>query len=334
MNLLLASGADPLGHVLDKQSAFSGVFGTDIPLSVVSLVIGAVITLAGLFFAAGRIRTGPESQGHRRYVTEGRLAQVVEVLVEGLYKQMLEPVMGARLAKAWLPFLLSVFFFVLTLNLMGMVPMMDIQEIMHAFGGHGSEGGEHGGDAAKQALLWVGGTATASLSVNIGLATWAFLAIQWQSIRELGVGGWLEHLAGGKELVQNKGLWFVVPIIFLVEVLGLIIKPAALAIRLFANMVGGHTLMATLMLFGAMAATLGVAAVSGISLVAGVVAVPISFMELFVAFLQAFVFMFLTAVFISQMAHHDEHHDEEHGHGEHHGSESAAAHAPGAVHGH
>jgi hypothetical protein len=44
--------------------------------------------------------------------------------------------------------------------------------------------------------------------------------------------------------------------------------------------------------------------------------------------------MFLTAVFISQMAHHDEHHDEEHGHGEHHGSESAAAHAPGAVHGH
>jgi hypothetical protein len=45
--------------------------------------------------------------------------------------------------------------------------------------------------------------------------------------------------------------------------------------------------------------------------------------------------MFLTAVFISQMAHHDEHHDEEHGHeGHHHGSESAAAHAPGAVHGH
>jgi len=333
MTLLLASGADPLGHVLDKSSAFSGVFGTDIPLSVVSLVIGGVIALVALFFCAGRIKTGPESQGHRRYVTEGRLAQVVEVLVDGLYTQMLEPVMGARLAKTWLPFLLSTFFFVLTLNLMGMVPLMDMQEILHAFGGHAPEGEQAGADA-KHALIWIGGTATASLSVNIGLAAWAFLAIQWQSIRELGVGGWLEHLAGGKELVQNKGLWFVVPIIFLVEVLGLVIKPAALAIRLFANMVGGHTLMATLMLFGAMAATLGVAAVSGISLVAGVAAVAISFMELFVAFLQAFVFMFLTAVFISQMAHHDEHHDEEHGHGEHHGSESAAAHSPGAVHGH
>ena len=333
MTLFLASGADPLGHVLDRSSAFSGVFGTDIPLSVVSLVIGGVAVLLVLVHAAGRIRTGPESQGHARYVTQGRLAQVIEVLVEGLYTQMLEPVMGARLAKAWLPFLLSVFFFVLTLNLMGMIPLVDMQEILHSFGGSHGEG-EQAASAGHGAMYWIGGTATASLSVNIGLAIWAFLAIQWQSIRELGVGGWLEHLAGGKELVQNKGLWFVVPIIFLVEVLGLIIKPAALAIRLFANMVGGHTLMATLMLFGAMAASLGVAAVSGISLVAGVAAVAISFMELFVAFLQAFVFMFLTAVFISQMAHHDEHHDEEHGHEDHHGSESAAAHAPGAVHGH
>ena len=331
MTLLLASGTDPLGHVLDKSSAFSGVFGFDVPLSVVSVVIGAVLVLVLLFHSAGRIKTGPESKGHRRYVTEGRFAQVVEVLVDGLYRQMLEPVMGARLAKTWLPFLLSLFFFVLVLNLMGLVPLADLQEILHSLGTKHEEGMTA---AEKQALIWIGGTATASLSVNIGLALWAFLAIQWQSIRELGVGGWLEHLAGGKELVQNKGLWFVVPIIFIVEVLGLVIKPAALAIRLFANMVGGHTLMATLMLFGAMAASLGLAAVSGISLVAGVAAVVISFLELFVAFLQAFVFMFLTAVFISQMAHHDEHHDEEHGHDDHHGSVSADPHSPKAAHQH
>ena len=328
---LLAAGADPLNHVLDKPSAFSDIFGTDVKLSVVSLVVAALIVLAWLLVAASRIKTGPESQGHDRWITKGRSAQVVEVLVEGLYSQMLEPVMGARLARAWLPFLLSLFFFVLVLNLMGLVPMMDVQEIVH---GLGPKHTEEEGAAARHALLWIGGTATASLSVNIGLAAWAFLAIQWQSIRELGVKGTLEHLCGGAELVRNKGLWFVVPIILAVEVLGMVIKPAALAIRLFANMVGGHTLMATLMLFGAMAGSLGVAAVSGISLLAGGFAVVITFLELFVAFLQAFVFMFLTAVFISQMAHHDEHHDEEHGHGEHHGSESAAAHAPGAVHGH
>jgi F-type H+-transporting ATPase subunit a len=97
-------------------------------------------------------------------------------------------------------------------------------------------------------------------------------------------------------------------------------------------MVGGHTLMATLMLFGAMAGSLGIAAVSGISLVAGVAAVVISFLELFVAFLQAFVFMFLTAVFISQMSHGEDHHDEEHGHEDHHGSVSADTHSPKAAH--
>jgi F-type H+-transporting ATPase subunit a len=331
MTTLLASGANPLGHVLDKPSAFSELFGHEVKLSVVSVVVGGVVAIITLLWAASRIKTGPESQGHERYVTKGRIAQVVEVLVDGLYTQMLEPVMGARLARAWLPFLLSLFFFVLVLNLMGMVPMADIQEIFHAFAKHDPGAGEA---ATKQALLWIGGTATASLSVHLALALWAFLAIQWQSIRELGVGGWLEHLCGGKELVQNKGLWFVVPIIFVVEVLGLIIKPAALAIRLFANMVGGHTLMATLMLFGAMAAGLGFAAVSGISLLAGGFAVVISFLELFVAFLQAFVFMFLTAVFISQMAHHDEHHDEEHGHEDHHGSGSADPHSPKAAHPH
>jgi len=131
---LLASGANPLGHVLDKSSAFSDIFGTDVKLSVVSLVVGAVIVLAWLFVAASRIKTGPESQGHDRWITKGRGAQVVEVLVEGLYSQMLEPVMGARLARAWLPFLLSLFFFVLVLNLMGMVPMMDVQEILHGLG--------------------------------------------------------------------------------------------------------------------------------------------------------------------------------------------------------
>jgi F-type H+-transporting ATPase subunit a len=331
MTTLLASGANPLGHVLDKPSAFTELFGHEVKLSVVSVVVGGTIAIITLLWAASRIKTGPETQGHERYVTKGRVAQVVEVLVDGLYTQMLEPVMGARLARAWLPFLLSLFFFVLTLNLMGLVPMADIQEIFHAFARHDPEAGN---EATKQALFWIGGTATASLSVNMALAFWAFLAIQWQSIRELGVGGWLEHLCGGKELVQNKGLWFVVPIIFIVEVLGLIIKPAALAIRLFANMVGGHTLMATLMLFGAMAAGLGVAAVSGISLLAGGFAVVITFLELFVAFLQAFVFMFLTAVFISQMAHHDEHHDEEHGHEDHHGSGSADPHSPKAAHPH
>jgi F-type H+-transporting ATPase subunit a len=111
-----------------------------------------------------------------------------------------------------------------------------------------------------------------------------------------------------------------------VEILGLFIKPAALAIRLFANMVAGHTLMATQLGFGAMALNAkGWGLAVPISAVSIVAAVAISVMELFVAFLQAFVFMFLTAVFIGMMSHHGDHdhghdhdHAHDHGHGHHH----------------
>ena len=112
-------------------------------------------------------------------------------------------------------------------------------------------------------------------------------------------------------------LWLVIPIIFAVELSGMFIKPAALAVRLFANMVAGHTLLVVLFGFGASAAKLGMGGVAGVTAIAGGFAVAITFLELFVAFLQSFVFMFLTAVFISLMSHGDEHHEraEDHGHG-------------------
>ena len=92
-----------------------------------------------------------------------------------------------------------------------------------------------------------------------------------------------------------------------VEFASMFIKPAALAIRLFANMMAGHMLMATLALFGLMALR-GLdswTAALSVSVVAALFSVAISFLELFVAFLQAFIFMFLTAVFIGQLSHHD-----------------------------
>ncbi len=115
------------------------------------------------------------------------------------------------------------------------------------------------------------------------------------------------------------------------------IKPVALALRLFANMTAGHILVAVLFMFAVKGIALlmgenvtetgvtntpnamGVILGGSISLVSIVSAIAIYFLELFVAFLQAFVFMFLTTVFISQLAHHDEHehhgaHDHEHAH--------------------
>ena len=326
MSFTLASGSNPLHHVLDNQSQFTHVFGTDIRLSAVSVVVAGIAITATLLWVATRIRTGPESMGNERYVTRGKFAHMIEALIVYLYEGMLVPVMGDRLARRWLPFLLSLFFLILTLNLLGLLPFLDLPAVLNYM--TASSAGDTG--AQKDALVFFGGTATASLSVTGALAACSFIAIQYQGFRELGIGGWLEHLCGGAELVRGpKALWLVVPIIFVVELLGLFIKPAALAIRLFANMVGGHTLMATLMGFGAMAASKGILAVLGISVVSGVFAVVISFMELFVAVLQAFIFMFLTAVFISQMAHHDDHHEEhadDHGHGHEAHPQPAGAH--------
>lgn len=325
MHAILASGANPISHVLDHkypslQTAHFGGF----TMQLLTLCIGAVIAVLALMFVAKCMETGPATMGNRRFLSRGRLAQVVEVIILALRDSMLEPILGKEQTRRYLPFLLTLFFFILTLNLIGLIPLVDLQHLA---------GGWFIGDPT---IAFVGGTATANIAVNAALATIVFFAIQIHSYRELGLKGWLEHLCGGHELVAGpKGLLLVVPIILVVELLGLIIKPAALCIRLFANMVGGHTLLATLVMFGAMAydpaasnKAVNWAAVGGISLLSGAFAVCIMFLELFVAFLQAFIFMFLTAVFISQMSHHDEEHGEEHGHGdEHDHAHGHAAHA-------
>lgn len=302
---LLAAGGEfnPLGHVLDQ-----GVHGTggSVKFSLVMVLIGAVLVYWMLSSAAKRIAIGAESDGHDRWVTKGRLAQLIESMVVYLRDEMLGPVMGERLTTRYLPYLLSLFFFILVLNLLGLVPFMDLQHFI-----------SRGVFSMDEATIFFGGTATASLAVTGALAFISFVVIQIHSIRELGVGGWLEHLCGGHELVHGpKGLYLVIPIIFVVEVLGLFIKPAALAIRLFANMVGGHTLMATLLMFGALALNSGmnIVAVGGISFVSGLFAVLIGVLEVFVAFLQAFIFTFLTTLFIGMSieVHDASHHEEAH----------------------
>jgi len=82
-------------------------------------------------------------------------------------------------------------------------------------------------------------------------------------------------------------------------------------VRLFANMVAGHTLLATLMLFTKMGlSSAGVFVGGGISILSVASAIPIMMLELLVAFIQAFIFFILTTVFIAELSHHS--HDEEH----------------------
>jgi F-type H+-transporting ATPase subunit a len=110
------------------------------------------------------------------------------------------------------------------------------------------------------------------------------------------------------------GPWWLKPLLGLVEVIGLVAKIFALAVRLFANMIAGHILLAVLlsfiMLAGAKSTGLGL----GIGAVVVAGSIAINLLELFVAFLQAFIFTFLTTLFIgmSVLLHPDEHHEEQH----------------------
>jgi len=306
--VFLAAGdnINPLGHVLDKNiigGSHPLVPGTDgwtvlgsplVTMHMVTLIVAASLLVWVMRRAAEAIDVGPEEQGTDRYLTRNRLAQVIEVMTEYLHENMLKRVLGEHTAK-YMPFLMTLFFFVLMNNLLGLIPLLDLQHLFGTFVGNSH-------------FAVVGGTATSNIAVTAGLALISFGVIQVHGIRENGIGGWLHHLLGGAPV-------YLAPIMVPVEIMSMFIKPAALAIRLFANMIAGHTLLAALAMFGMMALS-GLESwliAGGISLIAIAFSTAIMFLEIFVAFLQAFIFMFLTAVFIAQLSHHGEEHEPAHG---------------------
>ena len=294
--MIFLASDNPTDHATDKI-LFETELGTPLlTMHMVTIVIVAVLFVGVMMKVAAAIATGPESEGNDRYLTKGRLSQLIETMIVYLRREMLVPVLGEEHTRRYLPFLMSVFFFILLNNLFGLIPILDILHL-----------------AGVQTPF--GGTATANIMVTGALALVSFVMIELHGLREQGIRGWLMHNFGG----LIPGPIYLLPValmVFVVELAGHLIKPMALAIRLFANMMAGHTLMAVLVGFGAAAAKggMGTLGIAGISLVSGVAAVLVAFLELFVAFLQAFIFMFLTAVFMSLLSQHDEAQDHEETH--------------------
>ena len=217
------------------------------------------------------------------------LYNFIEMLVQFVRNEIAVKNIGEADADRFVPYLTTAFFFILFVNLFGLIPYA--------------------------------GTATANINVTVMMALFTFFITQYAQIKAQGIGGYLAHLTGGvpKSLAP---LWIImIP----VEFLGLFTKPFALTVRLFANMVAGHFVI--LALLGLIfAISVWVAPVS-IGLALG-----IFLLELFVAFVQAYIFTMLSALFIGAgVVHHGGH--DEHGHGEH-GSEHHGSHAAGASPGH
>jgi F-type H+-transporting ATPase subunit a len=300
-------------HFFSSQSLkhlhLPNVFGFQITKFMVLEVVAALLVIAIYVPLARRLRTGEPARG--------AFANSFEVLLTFVRDQIARPSLGEDKADRYMPFLWTLFLFILFNNLLGLLPFL--------------------------------GSATASIYVTGALALIVFFAIHGSAILAMGsasshghghgdhghghgdhshgdhghgdhghghgdhyrpVSDRMHHVVGRGSARYAQSLWpqIDVPIpvlgflikllVFLIEIVGIIVRNAVLAVRLFANMFAGHVVLATILLFITMAAnahpllwgTITFSSVFGI--------LALSLLELFVACLQAYLFTFLTALFM------------------------------------
>ncbi len=291
MLAFMMMAANPLEHVVQHP-----MVQADSPLGRITLLSDQIVMMivAGLLLvlflpALVRRRRGTDAVG--RLVPTG-FANFVEAICEYLRKEVAQPNLGEH-ADRFVKYIWSVFFFILTINLLGLLPVAAVSSL---FGLH------------------LGGTATGNVWVT---ATLAILTMIMMIVNGLRLGGkhYLAHFCPGPIALA--------PLLVPVEIIGLGARIFALAIRLFANMIAGHILLAVLLSFILTAGTaMGAGGGLGVAVPVVLGSVAITMLEIFVAFLQAFIFTFLTTLFIGQSVvfHHDDHGDSghgDHGHGAH-----------------
>ena len=263
----LLAGADPLSHVLPHELGRVG--GLGITNQLVMLLVSALLMLLVFPFVARSKDLVP--RGARNFF---------ESILQFIREQVARPVLHDA-TNRFMPVLWTVFFLILFANLLGALP---IDSVFTSITGKPSH---------------VAGTATGGLAIAGGLAVCAFFAIHVGGIREQGFAHYC------KNFVPHVP-WPLLILLIPLEIAAAFVKPFALSIRLFANMIAGHIVLAILLGFtselahGLSGMSIGVAAASILG------ATVISLLELFVCFLQAYIFTFLTTLFIG-MAVHPEH---------------------------
>lgn len=205
----------------------------------------------------------PLVRWYKRKPTEAprRVKGMMEALVEFLYKEVIVAILGAH-AKRYAPYLLTVFFFILVMNLMGMI------------------------------VIFPGGAnLTGNISITLVLALCTFVVVNlsgrkhyWKDIFWPEVPLWLKC---------------PVPMMPLIEFFGVLTKPMSLMIRLFANMLGGHIIILVLISLIFIMSALGTAAMGGATVISVIFSVFMNTLHVLIAFIQAYVFFMLSTIFIS-----------------------------------
>lgn len=195
----------------------------------------------------------------RRGLAPKGFQNLMEMIVVFVRDELARRNIGAH-GDRFVPYLLSTFVFILTCNLLGLIPYAS--------------------------------TATGNIGVTAALAGMAFLMTQFAGIRENGLLGHLKNL-----VPPGLPLWLM-PIMIPVEILGLIAKPFALCVRLFANMTAGHVVILSLISLVFILQSTWVGAFLSVPF-----ALFINGIEILVAFLQAYIFTMLTSLFIGMSVH-------------------------------
>ncbi len=191
----------PFGHVALPQFPPIVIGGMSIDLSITKHVF--FLWMAGLLLCIAAVSS---ARRYKKTLVPSGFSNALELMVIFVRDDIVLPNMGKG-GLPYLPYLLTTFFFILFMNLLGLIPF--------------------------------GITSTSNVAVTGGLAVIAFIMIQVASIRAQGFGKYLAHLTGGVPWY----LWFItIP----VEFIGLFTKPFALCLRLFANMTGGHMVVLSL----------------------------------------------------------------------------------------
>lgn len=231
--------------------------GVEIDMSptkhVVMLVIAALLCLVVLLPAAASNQRQTAHQGHAK-----GFAGAIESIVLYIRNEVILPNVGHH-GNAYVPFGLTLFFFILFANLLGLIPY--------------------------------GSTATGNISVTATLALITFVVVEAAGMKAQGAG----YIKTIVYWPSDQPFLMKLPMTFImtpVEIIGKLTKPFALAIRLFANMTAGHVVLLALI---SLIFTFGSYYIAVAPILMGV---AISMLELFVAFLQAFIFTLLASVFI------------------------------------
>jgi F-type H+-transporting ATPase subunit a len=204
----------------------------------------------------------------RSYGSQGvprGVGAAVEGLVLFVRNQIAEPNIGHSDGRRFTPLLCSFFFFILVAAFLGLMPFA--------------------------------ATSTGNLAVTMGLALVSFAAQQYAGLSKYGLVGHFRNL-----VPPGLPAWLL-PVMIPVEILSMFTKPFALMIRLFANMLAGHMVIITLLLLISLmgqTSWLGGAAMAPVSIL---LSLFIMFLEVLVAFIQAYIFTLLSAVFIGMYAH-------------------------------